>query len=541
MADSLLWIQTSLNDFGIGGLAVRDLIDFLKFCLANTNAAVRTNAVSTLGVVRLFAGPNIRSFVEDLNPTLLATIDAEFAKVAELEPPKPLKGAADNADDVMEELFPRVDIAPQLAKFISGMSDSNWKVRKENMDQVLALIESAKRIKPTIGDIMGALKGRLADNNKALEILALDIIKALALAMGKPFEKPFKVYSANILATLTDSKPHIRAASIACMDQITESIGFEQMIAPSAMALATDSPHLRGDLLKWLDSKLSVIEEPEKTDLAPLLSPVLSCLMDRNAEVRKGAQNMLKHLASNVGFDRLRDKCRELKGPSVPGILAMVDDLRGEVKTVEHAPVPLEKETKSVEPPSDSKMIKGKTLLKRKTNVATSSAKAVAQVAEARQPPVLTGETKPKELRAEKDRGLGKWTFETPRKEHLDLLADQMAPHFSAEVRNLLFSTSHNRDRDFLSGLTMLDEPISSEEYSEVNFGISFAEMSKRYIANSDVLLKYLTIRFFDTGTTMLIKCLDFLENLVKVMQNQEYRLMEYEASLFLPVFIGKV
>jgi cytoskeleton-associated protein 5 len=44
-------------DFGIVGLQVRDLIDFLKFTLSNTNAAVRTNSVTVLGALRIYVGP----------------------------------------------------------------------------------------------------------------------------------------------------------------------------------------------------------------------------------------------------------------------------------------------------------------------------------------------------------------------------------------------------------------------------------------------------------------------------------------------------
>lgn len=57
LADSLAWINQQLGDFGIAGLAIRELIDFLKFALGSANAAVRTNAVSVLGILRRFIGP----------------------------------------------------------------------------------------------------------------------------------------------------------------------------------------------------------------------------------------------------------------------------------------------------------------------------------------------------------------------------------------------------------------------------------------------------------------------------------------------------
>ncbi|RUO96555.1 hypothetical protein BC936DRAFT_141846 [Jimgerdemannia flammicorona] len=115
LADSLTWIHATLMEFGITGLQVRELIEFIKFCLSNSNAAIRTNAVTVLGALRLYIGPvktltkcserrskrllvgfciwmlEVKSFVQDVNPTLLAAIEAEFAKVAEMEPPKPTK------------------------------------------------------------------------------------------------------------------------------------------------------------------------------------------------------------------------------------------------------------------------------------------------------------------------------------------------------------------------------------------------------------------------------------------------------------------
>lgn len=56
-ADALSWMQTTLTDFGLGGIAVRNLIDFLKGMLGSSNAAVRTNAIGVLGAIRMFAGP----------------------------------------------------------------------------------------------------------------------------------------------------------------------------------------------------------------------------------------------------------------------------------------------------------------------------------------------------------------------------------------------------------------------------------------------------------------------------------------------------
>ncbi|RUO96554.1 hypothetical protein BC936DRAFT_141845, partial [Jimgerdemannia flammicorona] len=62
------------------------------------------------------------------------------------------KADAPQGGDPIEDLFPRVDISPQLdSKLLEECNDSNWKVRKEGLDKIVAIIEAAnKRIKPNL-------------------------------------------------------------------------------------------------------------------------------------------------------------------------------------------------------------------------------------------------------------------------------------------------------------------------------------------------------------------------------------------------------
>ena len=166
-ADALLWVEQSLRDFGIQGVAVRDLIDFLKNALKSTNAAVRSAATKTLVTLRIFVGPSIRSFVEDLNPALLSTIDSEFERVASENAPIPTRQSGDNlssqtsagagasssagsgnADSALDELFPRQDIEKLVSSAaMSGSTDANWKIRKESLESVQAILDANKRLK----------------------------------------------------------------------------------------------------------------------------------------------------------------------------------------------------------------------------------------------------------------------------------------------------------------------------------------------------------------------------------------------------------
>lgn len=60
LADSLTWIESAIAEFGIAGLSLRILLDFLKLSLQNSNAGVRSSATKALVTVRRFAGAGIR-------------------------------------------------------------------------------------------------------------------------------------------------------------------------------------------------------------------------------------------------------------------------------------------------------------------------------------------------------------------------------------------------------------------------------------------------------------------------------------------------
>ncbi|KAG0277377.1 Microtubule-associated protein, microtubule dynamics during spindle orientation [Linnemannia exigua] len=330
LADSLVWINQQLEDFGISGLAIRELIEFLKFALGSANAAVRTNAVTVLGILRRFIGPGIRSFVEDCNSALLATIDAEFAKVADLEPPQVSKGAVEESagSAAVEELFPKVDIGNQFTSaLLEECGDANWKVRKEGLEKVAAIVDANKRIKPNLGGLPGALKLRLADSNKNLQILTMEICASLAVAMGKPFDKYARILCANVASCLTDQKDNVRSASIAALEAFATQSGLDSLVSSLAVSLVTNSPTLRKDLLVWLTSFCNGAKERDVTlpDLSPLAPPVLQCLQDRSVDVRKAGQNFLPILMINVGYDAIVSKCSDLKGAAKQAIMPMLE------------------------------------------------------------------------------------------------------------------------------------------------------------------------------------------------------------------------
>lgn len=64
---------------------------------------------------------------------------------------------------------------------------------------------------------------------------------------------------------------------------------------------------------------------------------------------------------------------------------------------------------------------------------------------------------------------------------------------------------------------------------------------SEATISCLDLVLKWFTLRFFDTNTTVLMKVLEYLKLLFAMLNRENYHLTEYEANAFLPYLILKV
>ena len=60
-------------------------------------------------------------------------------------------------------------------------------------------------------------------------------------------------------------------------------------------------------------------------------------------------------------------------------------------------------------------------------------------------------------------------------------------------------------------------------------------------MANFDIILRWTTLRFFDTNTSVTLKCLEFLQSLFANLVAADYRMSDYEAYAFIPYLVLKV
>lgn len=137
-----------------------------------------------------------------------------------------------------------------------------------------------------------------------------------------------------------------------------------------------------------------------------------------------------------------------------------------------------------------------------------------------------------------------KWNFTTPREEFVELLKEQMA---AANVnKTLIFNMFHT---DFRYAMAYLVEiPVLTcicycryhlkalEALTE-----DLSENSTALICNLDLILKWLTLRFFDTNPSVLLKGLEYLHTVFNMLIENKYHMLENEASAFIPYLTLKV
>jgi cytoskeleton-associated protein 5 len=578
----------------------------------------------------------IKDFMEDLNPQLLTTIEAEFSKVDGQAAPEPTRFSADvaatpaggtkgGANDVMDELFPRVDLDKLVGatSILTDAKSDQWKTRKEALELLQSILDNKanQRLKPNmgllsrcsrarnvshsvfflVGELAQVLKVRAGDTNKVVQGLALDVIIRISTAMNKPFERHAKLLTLPVATVLSDQKAHVRALAISTLTAMaTACEGLESMAGQLGTALEATNPAQRGGLLGWLVEWFKTHEPTAGLDLTPWAGPIVSCLEDRNGEVRKGAQAVLPLVISNAGFDYVLNQTNSLKPSSRSTVVPFIQAAR---KSAPPAPAP----AAAARAPAASKSAASK--------VASAAAKAPPVADSPPSSPAQASAPKPgiagrapagtgrrmlplnaaarSDSRAEEDRpgssasirapmkagalkrpgaaakpvaspvpggvpfissnidtknsrlakDASRWIIESgpTRKDLVDMLQHQMEPHASKELFGCLFSHDHNAVNDFITGLGMMADAFADAVSGDERLGLPMDNLKAILLANQDLALKYASVRVHEPQPNLIVRCVDVVDQTLAFMSAEKYMMSDAEALTFVPTYIHKV
>lgn len=434
----------------------------------------------------------------------------------------------------------------------------------------------------------------MLDTNKAVQSLALDIVARIATGMGKPFEKQSKLFVVPVATVLSDQKAPIRAAAIQTLTAMANGCdGLDSMVHFLGTALEATNPTQRASLLGWIADYLKDHPPCSPLDLGNWAGTIVSCLDDRSADMRKGAQALLPHLITSVGFDKVMQHTNSLKPASrktaVPIIQAARDSAvpppaapssPAKVVTSKASPVPANSPPTPPLPssPAAASAASKLTGVRRKLPQGTNSrpdsrADSVDEPATSRPPgklgaggikraaassiatksspaptlaavsalPFSSMNMEAKRARLVKD--VQRWINEggTTRKDLADLLQHQMEPHASKDLVAQLFSHDHNAVNDHVSGLTTMHDFFSAAESGDDKFGVPPDDLRAVALACSDLALKYVSIKAHEPQSNLSSKCLEVVEAVLGFLRSIDAQIDDSEALCFLPTLIHKV
>ncbi|XP_054929937.1 cytoskeleton-associated protein 5 isoform X1 [Dermacentor andersoni] len=587
-SESLMWLANAIKEFGLK-VPVKPVIENIKKGLAASNPAVRTASITLAGVLYLYMGKTLRTLFEGEKATLVQQLDAELAKMEGQKPPAPIRGVptssvndggGDSAECAqeeqeaaldMEDLVPRTDISGQLTEsLLSELSDKNWKVRQEALQKLAAIVDQAKFICPELGDLPASLRARLLDSNKNLAIQALNICQCLGVALGPHCGPYVRTLAPGMFVALGDSKNMVRAAALSCLNEWSShaSLGtfFENEMLKDA--LKAENPLLRSELFGWLAERLGACDAKgvPGAELASCLPQLYQCLEDRSGEVRKKAQDLLLPCMLHLGYESMARATSKLKASSKTLVMAQLDKvrpqlpakvppqgkatiLRGGSSHAAAAPPPMaahaqptnhpeavtpEEEQGAVGGSAGGRLHKSSSRSKQHSCLGSampvkpgSSGKSSRKEEEVDMSPLLSvNNLKEQRIAFERALKLLKWNFSTPREEFYQQLKEQMVvANWAPSLVANCFSADFKMH---IKAIDMLLEFLSSSGGVEATS------------ANVDLVLKWLTLRFFDTNPSVLLRALEYLQALFPALYDAGYKMHDLEASSFLPYLILK-
>ncbi|KAJ8023557.1 Cytoskeleton-associated protein 5 [Holothuria leucospilota] len=603
-AESFNWFSQAIQEFGFATINAKPFINHIKVALSAVNPQVRTAAVTCIGIMYMYMGANLRMLFEDLKPALLSQIDAEIEKVSDTKPPKPFRGLKkggggdaesdeeddDEDDDAgedgaagggmnMQDMVPREDISGKITDgLLTELGDAKWKIRGEALEKVQTILKEAKFISPNLGELPTALKARLAESNKILATTTANICQTIATAMGPAVKTHVKTLIPGLLFLTADSKVTVRQAAVQALTAWEEQIGLAPFIEDETLssALAKEKPQMKMEIFGWLAEKL-LKYRTLPPDLSLCVPYLFSGLEDRNADVRKKSQEALPAFMMHLTYEKMVKMTGKLKPASKTQILGIMEKQRPNIpekpgkpaksgkksKKEAKAEVVEDEEEEEPAPPPKKTSKRPKTAPSKSSSSSDSApsssvsnssappepsegAPAASKKGKPKEnaaqkklssksgkkkdddedtgPPLLLVGSKEKRFKDEQDLKVLKWNFTAARSEYVDQLKEQMQPCFS---KSLIHNMYQDDFKYHVQAITVLTNCI--ENHKEAT------------IANLDLILKWFTLRFTETNTSVHVKSIDYLQQLFTMLAADDYSLSDVEANAFCPSLVAKV
>ncbi|EYC31023.1 hypothetical protein Y032_0004g1910 [Ancylostoma ceylanicum] len=562
---------------------------------------VREASLGALGAIqRLVGDKNLRSMIGDLSndETKMKRI-SEFAekasqlhaeaqaKLAVKSGPQATAGDSQGGSDAapssgtsgpgaapVKEADPwdflePVDVLAKLpADFSTNIESKKWTERRDALQAFLDILTANPKLDPkaSYGEHISLLKRIIEkDANINVAALAAKCMKLVAEGLRKKFAPHAPGVVPAIFDKFKEKKPLLRDPLVECIDAIAATTTLEAMGEDILAALEKPNPNIKiqTDLFLYRAFKLLNSQTmPKKTlkSIAPLL---IKHTGDSDAEVRDASYAALGSAMRAIGekaclpllSDILEDKLKmgkikefyqkacEEAGPEV--ITQMVQSIhkadappskKAEPTTKTATPSTREPSSErpasaqEEEPSGDDESLKppaGAASVKKIQEKKKEVPKKVEEEEEpVKKPPdelLTANDEKQQRLKDERTLKILKWNFTFPTEEHVMQLQEQLGRHAKASLMGMLF---HKDFKQHLKAIELLNRT------GETN--------PEALVKNSDLLLKWCTLRFYETNPAVLIKVLEFSKQVLVLVRSFDEPMSSEEMYAFVPHLLLK-
>ncbi|OMJ83062.1 hypothetical protein SteCoe_16098 [Stentor coeruleus] len=511
-------ISKIIMDFGMHRVILKDIVDYCKIGLNQANPVMKKASVSLTITIYTFIGESIQALMKDIKEATMKALNEELSKVA-VSPPitfKSVRGEEEvkfDAKKLLDNAIPRVNISQSIsAGILKKLTDSNWKVRKEGLDDIEAILEqNGKRVLPGgLEELFKSIKAKLEDANKSIVRATFIVVNKLAESINGEIIIYNKYVVPGLLANLGDKQNLLRQDALVSIDKWAEETGQESIVNYAGQPLTIDNADLRIELLNWLLAHKDIFPKCDMKQMAP---GILSCLQDRTANIRNIAETLFSETIIMIGISTYEPLLKDIK----PAVLSTLKPIFDKFRAPEEP-----EETKKA-PSTQQGISKSRTMVKKSTTkiVADHEVKTTRNKAQAYDIRILTSGEKEKRLDYD---SRYKWSVEEIRPDYLDKLKEQIRGAFSPDLSNLLFNSDFKKQAE---GAGFLTNIVNSDENEIIDY--------------FDLIFKWSWIELIISSNTQIYKAVLELDLLVVgKLEELGYQVIETEANLILPVLCDK-
>ncbi|MFH4974191.1 hypothetical protein AB6A40_000900 [Gnathostoma spinigerum] len=461
------------------------------------------------------------------------------------------------------DLMDPVDVLAKLpADFMEGCSSKKWVERKDALQSLLDLCVANPKLDPkaAYGEHISLLKKILEkDANINVCAMAAKCLTAIASGLRKKFAPHVALVTPVIFEKFKEKKPLLRDPLIDCIDAVAASTSLEAMCDDIQVAVDKPNPNIKiqTNLFLYRAFKRLNAQTMSKKVLKSLAPLLVKHTGDPDPEVRDAAYAALGAAMKAVGekaclvlisdiaedktkMSKIKEFCEKAIQEAGPDVVsAMVQSIHKSNPKGAKADEGENEDDEPLKPPAPGVGSKtnGRKTAKKKINEeeeleeeSETKESPKEKTSEGKGAPIKPKDEilrntseKAQRLRDERNLKLLKWNFDQPTSEHVEQLRTLLGSVANTIVLGLLFNKDfkqHIKAIDVIQSL-VVDSPDS-------------------VLANSDLLLKWISLRFFETNPTVLLRVLELTLSIFNLILEHSEPFSDMELASFVPYLILK-